>query len=665
LIPEIYQLDELTVLSTNNNDQHKGINISKLKILQTPTLFGESDILKTILTIAGVKPISEGNNGFSVRGGAPNQNLVLLDEVPVYNLNHLFGFISLINSDAIKNVQFYKSYIPAKYGGRLSSVLDIDLYDGNNETLKKELSIGLISSRFKIDGPLSSKATFSLNARASYLGLFLLPTYFSFKNGNKDQYFNYWLYDFSTKIKYSLNNKSTLTLGIYNGDDIWNTRSGASENLSKQNTNWGNFSFSGKYQKIINEKTFLNTQLIYSNYYQRISQKENTSQSNDPSGIKTHLFDIGFKNSIEYFQNANSKTVIGMELINHNLTPSQDINIKKSKRLSGFSNSIFIDQEKLIMNRLQLNLGIRGVNYYIQEKHYNVLEPRFYAGLKINKSNSFFMSYVKMTQFLHQISSNSIGLPIDIWITSNRDIPPQRSEQYSLGYSLKRTDFGIMMEFFNKKYNNLLDFKNGASLFNISDSNYLELIEGNGIGKAYGLEFQINKVFDRFSTELAYTYSVSKMKIENINNNNWYFSPYDRRHSLVSNFNFTLLKDKIFLTNNFVLYSGSPTTIPDAVINSLDPMLEWSNNSQLIYTSKNNFRFPLYHRSDFSVSIKGKTKFHKEKTWNFGIYNLYNRINPFYLDVKKVYVSPNTYTLDFVKVGILPILPFISYSLKW
>lgn len=665
LSPTEYLLEAVTIESTKTPLVQEGTQITLQKIKDTPTLFGESDILKTLLFMPGVTPISEASNGYSVRGGAPNQNLVLLDDAIVYNINHLFGFVSIVNSDAIKNAQFYKSYIPSKYGGRLSSVLDIDLFDGNKEAIKKELTIGLVSSRFKIDGPISDKTTFSVSARASYFGLFLLPTYFAYKRGNKDQYFNYWLFDLNAKVKSQINKKSSLTTGFYLGNDNWNTLSGDNSDQSQQKTTWGNITFSSKYQTILNQKTFINSQVLYSNYHQKILNTDNTYGFKSLSGIQTELFDIGIKESLEYFFHSKAKVQIGIEVTKHYLSPSQNINNEKRKGINSVDNSLFIELDAKIGQKSQIFVGVRNVLYNVQKINYKRIEPRLSWNFKFNLQHSLSISYIESNQFIHQISSNTVGLPTDLWLTSTENIPPQHSTQISLGYFINMINSKFGFEIYNKNYSDLIDFKDGISLYNTSNDNFEEFIGGRGVGKSYGLEVSFSKNFNKHSFEASYTYGKSKVQIDAINFGKWYFSSQDRRHSLLGNLIVTVIPNRLTFASNFIFYTGTPTTVPDAVFPRKNPDGVVTNYPQLIYTSRNNFRFPIYHRADVSFSLKGKTKYHKDKTTSFGIYNIYNHTNPFYLDIRTTSSGGNMYNFDLVKVGILPILPYISYSLKW
>lgn len=655
-------LKDIIVVADTPNEMFNGINISVQKIKEIPTLFGESDIIKSLVFLPGVVPVSEASNGISVRGGATNQNLILLDNAPVYNLNHLFGLFSVLNPDAIKSLQFYKSYIPARFGGRLSSILDIDLYDGNANRLKKEISIGLISSRFKIDGPIKQNTTFSLALRSSYFSLFLLPSYFSFKTTGYNEFFNYWLYDINAKIKSKISEKVTLTTGFYNGQDYWVSKYGNKLENTTQQTVWGNVASTAKMEWILSSKIFSTTNLLFSHYNQNITNSGNFDNKFLKEGIKSELSDFGLKQTFDYYFKNNIQFNVGFDFIKHNiipsyLTPSREIQVNKGTEANQFLELKLGNQKKIYST-----LGVRIVRYQIEDSVFVKLEPRLGLNINLNKFKNISFSFTRNNQFIHQVSSNTVGLPLDIWLSSGKNIEPEKANQYSISFNSKKNTFEWQNEIYYKKYDKLLDFNSGFSLYNLTSSK-IENFINNGIGYSSGIENHLKITKPYFSIDFAYTLSVSKLKIDGINNNKWYYSPQDRRHVFTSNGSFQIKPNKIKLGISFILYSGNPTTVPDAVIN-LYRNEHLQNYPNFIYTERNNFRMPVYHRADFNITFNGKTKFHKEKTTIFGIYNLYNRANPFYLDIKTI-ENNNIYSFNLVKIGVLPILPYISYNWKW
>jgi hypothetical protein len=655
-------LEDINVLAEKPNEMFNGTNISIQKIKEMPTLFGESDIIKSLAFLPGVVAISEASSGFSVRGGASNQNLILLDNAPVYNLSHLFGLFSVLNPDAIKSLQFYKSYIPARFGGRLSSILDVDLYDGNTNRVKKELSIGLISSRFKLDGPIKQNTTFSLALRSSYLSLFLLPSYFSFKNSGYNEFFNYWLYDVNAKIKTKINDKATFTYGFYFGKDYWISKYGNKLENTMQKTKWGNLASTAKIEWILTPKIFSTSNLILSTYNQKISTIGNFENKILIEGIGSELVDIGLKQTFDYYYKNNIQFIGGFDIIRHKITPSYLTPSTGKPVKIGIETTQFLEIKLGNQKKINTTLGVRSLQYLIDENYFNRLEPRLGLSLKLNKFKNISISYTQNNQFIHQISSNTVGLPLDIWISSGKSIDPEKANQYSISFNSRKSTIEWQNDFFYKSYNRLLDINNGVSLYNLGSSKIESYIK-NGIGFSSGIENHLIITKSTYSFDFAYTLSVSKIKIEGINNNQWYFSAQDRRHVLTSNGVFQIKPNRIKIGVNFILYSGTPTTVPDGVIN-LYRNETLKNYPFFIYNERNNFRMPLYHRADVNLIIQGKTKFHKEKTTTIGIYNIYNRANPFYLDIKTSN-NYNNYRFNIVKVGILPILPYISYNFKW
>ncbi len=669
------------------------IPISRLKAI--PILFGESDIIKALAMTPGVSTGNEGTSGLLVRGGTPDQNLILLDDTPIYNTAHLFGLISIFNTDAIKNVDLYKGGFPARYGGRLSSVLDISMKDGNNKVKKKELTVGLVSSKLLIEGPLSSKtwgkSSYMISARTSYLTPFLLPKIIAFKLGKSEQSFNYWLYDINAKINHKINDKTQVFASFYHGNDFWVAQDGLTNDRGKFNLNWGNLIGTLRFNYIIHPKIFLKIIGSLSKYNYQIGttsyEKENNKwKKSNYLFSKSSIKDISTKASFEWFPFMFQQIRFGFEATNHQYSPTQlktslPISSDSLKHINDFifanEYSVFVENEMDLSNYFKLNLGIRKVLFRTKEKDFSVFEPRIAANIILPFNIAIKGSYSQMNQFIHLLNSNSVGLPNDVWVPVTNQVKPSYSEQVSLGLSKSflKQHLELTVETYRKDVKNLIDYSDGKNFFSSFNTSWENLIEKNGIGKIKGLEVFLNKTEGVFTGWVAYTLSKNERKFVNINQGEWFNANYDRRHSIAITANYTYPNTKKSLSISWVYQSGQPITVPVAFYEQFkEGTLITLGYPQFIYESRNNYRMPAYHRLDFSYSLKEITKRHREANWTFGVYNTYNRVNPYYLDLK-FQKYPNTKTSflqekftgvnnKLYKVGIIPLLPFISYTIK-
>ena len=685
----IESLDEV-ILSKNIEDVDVELPLLSMNILsgktirQTPVVFGESDLLKTIQLLPGVSSAGEGASGFNVRGGAADQNLILFDEAIIYNSSHLFGLFSVFNSDAIKEVKLYKGGIPSSYGGRISSVLDVYQKDGNNQKLQANGGIGSISSRFLVEGPIQkNKSSFLLASRGSYAHLFLKLT-----DIENVAYF----YDLNTKSNFVINDKNKIFVSGYFGRDVFKLQDTFS------NT-YGNSTFNFRWNHLIDEKTFSNTSVIYSNYYYGLKLDFGGFDWN--SSIKNLNLKFDIKN---YFSNE-FQFNYGLNIIYFDfnpgeispLTPNSGINYSKLNSKYAIESSAYFD----IINKISPNLSVRyglrfnqflrlrqqGLQSYINDdpldfdenlKIYNPANPLIYSfdnnssvfktfnnvEPRINISYSFKdqslkASYNRLNQYLHLISNTSSPTPLDIWVPSGPYLKPQKLDQFALGFYKNAKSLRFESELFYKKIKNKLDYVDGADL--VGNDN-IETVVIAGDARAFGIEFLLKKISGRHKYWIAYTLSKSEQKtpgrnsIETgINFSKWYNTPYDKTHDLSINSEYKI-NDKLKLVGNFIYQTGQPTNYPNSQYNYMN--LNIPN-----FGERNSSRLPHYHRLDINLTLKPKKNNRKiESTWVFGIYNLYNRDN-----ANSIIFRRNNETLknEAVQISIFGIVPSVTYNFKF
>ncbi|HAY87839.1 MAG TPA: hypothetical protein DCY51_00180 [Bacteroidetes bacterium] len=640
--------------------ENKQISVVKLetaKIKEIPVIFGEVDILKTITLLPGIQSAGEGNSGFNVRGGSQDQNLILLDEATVYNASHLLGFFSVFNGDAVKDLEVYKGGIPAKYGGRLSSIVDIKMRDGNAKKFAAIGGVGTISSRLTLEGPIvKDKSSFMIAGRRSYADIFL-----PFAPDENIQDSKLFFYDLNLKANYELSDKDRLYVSGYFGRDVL----GLSELFG---INWGNATATLRWNHLVNEKMFVNTSLVYSdfNYGVDISFADNAS-----FGLDQSINDIYIKSDWTNFVNQKSKLNFGGQVIYHRFNPGlfapnneesglifEEIQIEKRKALeSGW----YVDHEYKHSTRLNFRYGLRfstfsniGGSEYTYTKNPETNEPiaeltvrdsfgaseiyNTYAGLEPRASISYNLtttmalkgSYNRTFQYVQQATNTASSFPTDQWFSANKNIKPQRADQVAIGL-FKNFDLGLetSAEIYYKWMDNQIDYRDNAALaFNENLDG--ELLTGDGW--AYGAEFYVAKTEGRSSGFISYTWAKTMRQINGISGDNPYVAGFDRRHNLSVVFTQKFSK-RLLATASFVFASGQPLTTP---VSKYFYDGEWQTN----YNSqeRNNFRLPAYHRADIGVTLKGKEKPNKrlKSNWNFSIYNLYNRENPYALYFREI-----------------------------
>jgi hypothetical protein len=661
---QVSDLKEVVVSAKRNNDNlqktQMGVIEVPMKMVNTlPVVFGERDLMKIIQLLPGVQGGNEGTTGFYVRGGNTDQNLIQLDEATVYNPNHLFGLFSTFNSNALNRVTLIKGGFPAQYGGRLSSVLDITMKEGNNKKFAGQGGIGLISSNLTLEGPIKKdKGSFIVSGRRTYIDLLAKPFI---------KAFGYAFYDLNAKLNYQLGKNDKIYLsGFYGKDDAHYT--GASS--LNYGIGFGNNAATLRWNHLFGQKLFANTSLITNKYSLALS----TTQSGYVAQIYTGIKDLNAKTDFEYYPNPNHNIRFGFNYSFHTFTPlAASSKIKKDGTIPKFNTdslaktytneaSWYFNDEIKVSDAFSLNLGLRIPYFFTSTAQYTYLEPRIASKLSINDETSLKLSYTVMNQFLHLIPNSTASLPTDIWIPASKITAPQRSQQVALGL-FKNFDNNALktsIEVYYKNMKNQALFKEGTLL---TAGGNLENNLTFGKGYSYGMELFVEKNIGKFNGWLSYTLSWTNQTFKELNGGKEFPFAYDRRHnlSLVGSYE---LSDKWVLSSTFVFNTGRPYTLP---VGRVDVGYGGTlyNGTYADYSTRNNYRLNNYNRLDVSAIYKKKRHLFKkdyDSEWVFSIYNLYSRRNPYF-----VYLSTDSVTKlpKATQVSLLPIIPSVSYNFKF
>ena len=662
------QMKEVSITAGRKDENVKNtemgtVTLTMAQIKTLPVLFGEVDLLKTLQLLPGVQSAGEGNSGFYVRGGGPDQNLVLLDDAVIYNTGHLFGFFSVFNSDAIKDVTLIKGGAPANYGGRLSSVVDVSMKDGNMKEYHAEGGIGLIASRLMLEGPIKkNKGSFMLAGRRTYIDALARP--FSSKLKNVGYYF----YDLNLKANYKLGEKDRVYLSGYMGLD--------------------KFKFAtARWNHQFNDKLFINTTLVYNDYNFSSNFSENTFGIKIASGIT----DYNAKSDLDYYTSFNHHFKAGIAYTHHTFVPNQISGVADSIKLN--PNNAFIkyahEAGAYILDEFEptkwwkINVGLR-YSWFGQEgpythyqydnngkttdstkyspgqlvKTYGGWEPRFNMRFELNDNSSIKTSISKTYQYIHMVTDNGTTLPTDVWVPSTYLVQPEIAWQYSAGYFRNFLDnmLETSVEAYYKNMKNQIQYADGYTPNNLQDP---ELSYVFGTGTAYGAEFFVNKTKGKFTGWVGYTLSWTNQQFAALNNGNEFPAKYDRRHD-VSVVGTYVFNKKWTVSSVFVYGSGNAITLPTAYY-FID------GNIQELFSKVNAYRLPAYHRLDIAATYTPQhSKPHKwQGSWTFSIYNVYDRHNPYFLYVDNEGTVTKGITVTVYEVYILPILPSITYNFKF
>jgi len=686
LLPKTFETEEVKVTAEGydaieEKSQMSQIDIPIKQIENMPAFLGETDVLKAIQLLPGVQSGSEGNSGLYVRGGSPDQNLILLDGTPVYNANHLFGFFSVFNSDAIKNVNLTKGGFPARFGGRLSSVLEINMKEGNNKEFKGKATIGLISSKFTLEGPIiKNKTSFIVSLRRTYIDLLARPFM------PKDNKGGYFFYDINAKVNHTFSKDDRVFLSIYTGDDkFYADNSYEFENNSSSNNfglGWGNITSTLRWNHLFSTKLFANTNLTYSNFifYSDIkssSKSNNNSQSykvNYSSGIRDFSGSIDF----DYLPNPNHYVKFGANIIHHTFNPgvtefkiSGDTNLdtvlSPVTSHKNLESNFYIEDDYKITNNLKANFGIHASVFSVKDKTFSSVEPRIsmrylFSGWSIKAS------YAMMTQYIHLLSNSGIGLPTDLWVPTTKRIYPQKGFQTALGFAksfyYKNELYEFSLEGYYKTMSGLIEYKEGADFLGLK-SDWQNKVE-QGTGRSYGAELFIQKKSGNTTGWLGYTLSWTDRLFDNLNFGKRFPFRYDRRHDIAIAITHSF-SNGIDISAVWVYGTGNAITLGVAKYRGL----AWENydnfyNSyyrRTYYDKRNGFRMADYHRLDLSVSFKwGENDSNK---FTVGVYNAYSHQNPFFYYFSRTWDEDGKSKRVLKQVSLFPILPAISYSYQF
>jgi hypothetical protein len=660
-------LGEVIINSGKNNRnvqkaQMGVIDVPIRAIKNLPVLLGERDIMKIIQLLPGVQGGQEGTTGFYVRGGNLDQNLVQLDEATVYNPNHLFGLFSTFNVNAINNVQLIKGGFPAEYGGRLSSILNITMKEGNKKKYQVEGGIGLLSNNLTVQGPIQkNKSSFIVSARRSHIDLILKAT------GTAQKNTSYKFYDVNAKMNFELGKKDHLFLSFFKGND-----NAAYNNANSLNytTDFGNSTATLRWNHLFGSKIFSNTSVIYNDYNLALS----TSQNNFYSLLYTAIKDITAKTDFTIIPNTKHKIKTGFTYTRHQLSPASfssriprrgnrlTINKDSINKLNSNEIAFYLGDEFDASQKFSINYGVRVPVYTASGKTYSFIEPRITTKLSVSPVSSIKASYTRMNQFLHLIPNSTAGLPTDIWVPSSNITKPQSATQYALGYfqNFKDNEIEASVEVYYKNMENQVLFGEGKQLrINVN----LDSLIVSGKGKSYGAELFIKKNTGKLTGWVSYTLSKTIQQFKDLNFGKEFPFKYDRRHNLAITASYQLTKSWTF-SSVFVFSTGAAFTAPTGRISTLNSGTIFEGN-YFVYEGRNNYRLASYHRLDLSASNKKTVKIFKkkyEREWVFGVYNSYSRLNPYfvYFEIDALTSNPTA-----KQVSLLPIIPGVSFNFKF
>ncbi len=681
------QLKELVVTANLAETGIKGtqmstINIPISQIKSMPAMLGEVDVIKALQMLPGVQSGTEGSSGMYVRGGGPDENLMLLDGVPVYNANHLMGFFSVFNADAIKNVTLYKGSFPARFGSRLSSVIDITTNDGNDKKIHGNASIGLLSSKINLEGPIiKEKTTFSISGRRTYADLLAKPFIAAAQKNYKDKTtFGYYFYDVNAKISHKISDKHRLFLSFYNGNDVISTGYEFAESPSLNSTmnmdwSWGNTISALRWNWRVSPKLFCNTTLNYTSYISNIKMAVRDSSGTMGMGYTSGIQDQSARVNFDYNPSVNHEIKFGGEYTYHTFKPDvtsfesamnnfDTTIVSGNKRIYPQEINLYVEDNITLTTSLKGNIGLHYSTFYVEGKAYQSFEPRVSARYLLNSKMSVKAAYSEMTQYAHLLASNSISLPTDLWVPVTKRVAPMKSKQVSLGFFYKLPkDIDFSIEGYYKKMNNLIEYKEGESLFSESGSiaeGWEDKIE-IGQGWAYGMEVLLEKSVGKTTGWIGYTLAWANRQFDNISFGNIFPAKYDRRHDIGITISHKFSK-KFDMGANWTFGTGTTATLGTQLFNAPSLLQGFSYSPQYTYyENRNNFRMPNSHRLDISFNFHKKIKW-GQRTWNISIFNAYNHKNAFIIYTK--YDVP-TGQNQLKQLSILPFLPSVSYSLKF
>lgn len=674
-------LEEVVISAENNSEQFQErtqmstIEIPIEQIRALPAFLGEVDILKTLQLLPGVSGGSEGSSGIFVRGGSPDQNLILLDGVPVYNASHLFGFFSVFNSDAINKVTLIKGGFPARYGGRLSSVIDIRMKEGNMNEFHGEGSIGIIASRLTLEGPIAKgKTSFMVSGRRTYIDLITRPIIQAQSEG--DGVSGYYFYDLNAKINHKFSDKDRLYLSGYFGRDkaYFNNAYQYDEDSYRTEANglfWGNATAVARWNHVFSNKVFSNLTATFTDYKFDIYsnfEEENDDGTNMFFGLEyfSGIYDWSLKYDFDFIPVPKHYIKFGGGLTYHTFQPgatqfeSTETNVItegiefSSENIFATEFDLYVEDDWEVNDKFKMNGGLHASGFLVNKVLYKSLQPRISARYLINNDLSLKASFSTMTQYIHLLSNSGIGLPTDLWVPATDNIAPQKAFQPAIGlaYVFKK-NYEVSIEGYYKKMNNIIEYKDGANYLFEGFKGWEDKVEA-GDGQAYGGELFVQKRDGKLTGWVGYTLSWSNRQFPTINLGETFPYKYDRRHDFEIAAIYKI-NDHIDLSGTWVYSSGQPVSLPIAKYEGV------FNEVIFAYEGRNGYRMSDYHRMDVNISLH-KDKKWGSRTWNFGAYNAYNHLNPFFIYQQYDYI---TNTNNYKQVSLFPIIPSVSYEFKF
>ncbi len=718
LIPDNQQLNEVVVRgdAPENQKVSESVQMSQIsipiqQIKEIPALLGEKDVLKVLQLMPGVQKGSEGNSGIYVRGGGPDQNLLILDDAPVYNASHLFGFFSVFNGDALKSVELTKGGFPARFGGRLSSVIEMQMKEGSRDKLHIDGGIGLISSRLVVQSPIgkNNKSSFLISGRRTYIDALVRP-FLDKKKGDGGYYF----YDLNAKINYEFGQKDRIYLSGYFGKDVFfginkNTYDNTEDEAG---INWGNQTGTFRWNHLFTERLFVNSSIIYSNYKFNVYALEQQSRqgkiAENELSYLSQIQDIGFKSDFDYLPNPQHSIKAGFAVTSHQFSPSAivvtDVDINKFTRevekIEAIETGVYVEDTYKPFEKLKINAGLRLSSFKTNKVNYLNPEPRFALAFSARNDLSFKASFATMNQYIHLLSNSGASLPTDLWVPSTDKLPAQRSRQIAFGVAKDFTEknLALTVEGYYKEMDNIVALKEGASFLLEDGPEQLARDKENGKswddqatsgrGRSYGGEILLQRKIGKFSGWVGYTLSFIRHQFDELNFGKEFWAKYDRRHDL-SMVGIYRLSPRITLSGTWIYGTGNALTIPQATYASAIqnpgtspfgiPMIPGVPSQQQNsyfrelpdYGERNNFRAETFHRLDVGVQFHKIMKKGHERTWEFSVYNLYNRKNPYFYSFKTTNsYNPqnpqgNEYTRNLTRYSLFGIIPSLSYSFKF
>ncbi|WP_217447524.1 TonB-dependent receptor [Maribellus comscasis] len=670
-----FEIGNITVTGERADRNISSVDMGNIKMIpgrieSIPVIFGERDVFKTIQLTAGVKPAGEGSSGFYVRGGGIDQNLISLDEAPVYNASHLMGFFSVFNSESIKDANLMKGSIPVEFGGRASSVFDIKMKDGNQKEYGVTGNVGLISSGLTVEGPvIKDKSSFVVSGRRTYADMFLV-----FSNDEDVNNSTLYFYDLNLKTNYKINKNNRIFLSGYFGRDKFKF-------AEEFGFDWGNKTGTFRWNHNFSEKLFSNTSVIFSNYSYNINILRDLDVD-----IRSEIQDWNIKQDFSYYANVRNTIKYGGNMIYHNILPGEisvppgsiysPLEITRRKAIEW---AAYVSNQQTISEKIKLYYGLRlalfsnigpGEFYEFDDdgalantiekedfefvKTQGGLEPRLGLIYMLGAESSVKASYNRIYQFLHLLSNSTTATPTDLWLPSSNNVKPQISDQFSLGYfrNFKNNEFESSLEIYYKDLKNQIDYKNSADLI-FNSTVEAELVFGRGW--AYGAELTVKRNYGRINGWLSYTWSKTMRQFDEINQGDPFPARHDRTHdfSIVGMYD---INDRLKFSATWVYYTGNAVTFPSGRYEIDGQIVEY-------YTERNGYRMPDYHRLDIGLTWVRKKTSNFESSWNFSIYNAYARENAYYIDFRESETNPGE--TEAVQFSLFKIVPSVSYKFKF